>query len=811
MKLFRPIAATLFAIVVFWLLQHKSGKLPPPGKFFDPYGGFWQNAERSNSAPGNLPEVKGLHARVTVVYDDRMIPHIFAKNDDDLYFAQGYLTARDRLWQMDVQTRKAAGRLSEVLGKDFVETDRFQRRMGMVYGAENMIREVEKYPQVKRMLKAYRDGVNAYINSLSPKDYPIEFKVLDYAPEKWSILNSALLLKLMSYTLAGGSDEFYMSNILQKFGRDVTRDLFPDYPFRSDPVIPPETKWDFKPVHIAQAERASGLLNRIITTPKTEGIGSNNWAVSGSRTASGYPLLANDPHLDLSLPAIWYQVQLAAPGVNVYGVSIPGAPCVIIGFNQKIAWGVTNVGSDVLDWYSIRFKDDKKDEYAYGTTWRKIRRRIERIVVRGAETVNDTVLYTHYGPVVYGEHDKPAGAQPYVPKGYALRWIAHDPSADIETFRLLNRASSYSDYRRALLWYAAPAQNFIFAAISDTIAITSNGRFPLRREEQGKFLLNGSLPGNEWQGFIPADQNPTVKNPPQGFVSSANQFPAGRSYPYYLNWEFAVNDRAQRINQRLLGMEKATVDSMSSLQGDTYSVLAETILPLMLAAVDKTKLSAVQSEAYEAVAKWNKRFDARETGASIFEFWQTALKELTWDEFESASGPQLRSPNQDRLIRLLFEDPASPWFDRISTPDKTETRSDILNESFIASVGQLSRAYGPMVRKWEWAAVRNSKISHLGMFPGFGSGILHTGGEKYTVNALSGKHGPSWRMVVALGKPTKGYGVFPGGESGNPGSRYYDDMIDTWANGKLNELLFLLSPREKNSRIKKVLEMKGGG
>ncbi|MXV15123.1 penicillin acylase family protein [Hufsiella ginkgonis] len=803
MKVFLAVLFTVLGLSLVLLLNMKLGQAPPLGKFLDPFHGFWANAE--SASPGDKEtglDVPGLTGKVTVVFDDKMIPHIFAGNDHDVYFAQGYITAKDRLWQMDFQTRFASGRLSEVVGNKAVELDRFQRRMGMTYGAEQMIKEVAKYPRLKAVMEAYRDGINAYIHSLKPGDYPIEFKILDYKPEDWQVLNTGLLLKLMSATLAGGSNEFYMSNILAKFGPDITRDLFPDYPGLEDPIIPKGTPWNFKPVSIPQVPKSYSAIATagIRTKELEEGIGSNNWAISGKKSASGYPILANDPHLDLTLPAIWYQLQLSAPGLNVYGVSIPGSPCVVIGYNKDVAWGVTNVGSDVLDWYQVNFRDTKKDAYFYDNAWKPTRRRIEHIAIRGGKQLDDTVIYTHQGPVVYLDNQKPAFAKAAnIPSGHALRWIAHEPSADIWAFYLLNRAKNYDDYRKAITWFAAPAQNFAFASATNDIAITPNGRFPLKWREQGKFLMDGSKPENDWQGWIPTEQNPTVKNPPRGFISSANQSPADQSYPYYLSWEFHSYDRARRINSRLAVMEHATVDSIRALQNDTYSILAENILPVLLKSLEPGRLSGEAKAAYSIMAGWNKQYDAGEKGASIFELWHNTLARMTWDEFLDAEHP-MRFPPRERLVRMLRDEPLSPWFDDKNTPAK-ETSRKIIRKSFAFTIDSLARKLGPIGDKWEWGRVKGSHVPHLAAIPGFGSATLFAGGGKNIVNALSESNGPSWRMIVALGKPNKGYGVFPGGESGNPGSFYYDNMIETWAGGKLNELLFLQSPTETNKRI----------
>lgn len=805
MNIIKALLYFLAALALVITLNTKFGDIPPMGKFLNPFRGFWKNAESIDQKVERSFMVDGLKGPVEVKFDEQMVPHIFAENDYDVYFAQGFITAKDRLWQMDFQTRFASGRLSEVVGPKAIELDRYQRRMGMTYGAENMVRVMMKDPEIKEVMEAYAAGVNAYIRSLKPADYPVEFKLLDYSPEDWKPLNSALLLKLMSATLAGGSNEFYMSNILNKYGPEITRNLFPDYPFREDPIVPNGTRWNFNsaPVPLAPEVLSNKDVSYQINTRELEdGIGSNNWALAGAKTSSGYPMLANDPHLDLTLPSIWYQIQVASPHVNVCGVSIPGSPGVIIGFNQTIAWGVTNVGADVLDWYNIKFKDVSKKEYWYKNKWNPVNLRVETIEVKGGKTLTDSVYYTHHGPIVYTTEQKPDNFSKAnnIPTGHALRWVAHDGSNDVKTFYKLNRAKNYDDYRQALTYYSAPAQNFVFASIENDIAITSNGYFPVKWSGQGKFLMDGSDPANDWHGRIPAEQNPTIKNPPRNFVSSANQSLTDQSYPYYINWEFAAYERGHRINKRLTVMTQANVDSLRNLQNDNYSILAENILPTLVALVNTERLNASQREGYNIVSKWNKFFNAGEVGASIFELWHKALaKEIWHDDLGDPKAP-MRYPSRDRSVELLLNEPDSRWFDNVHTAQR-ETRADAVNASFKNTIDSLQRQYGPINDDWKWGNVKHTNVPHLAKVAGFGSKVLRNGGSKSSVNAMNESNGPSWRMVVALGKEVKAYGVFPGGESGNPGSPYYDDMVNTWSEGKLNELVYLKSKNDKSKNI----------
>jgi penicillin amidase len=791
MKVVKAILSFALTLLLVWALQTKFGSIPPIGKFLNPATGFWQNAESKNLIAREELKLDGLHDQVIIRYDEHHVPHVFAKNEHDLYYAQGYITATDRLWQMDIQTRSASGRLAEVVGAGALETDRNHRRMGMIYGAEQTLRGMMKDPQTRASVLAYTDGVNQYIHNLTIRNHPIEYKLLDYNPEEWKPLNCALLLKLMTETLAGGSDDLQMTATLNQFGAAATQDLFPDQNFQKDPIIPAGTKWNFKPLAIPQPS-ASFKAQTGSDKPraKVEGIGSNNWAVAGSKSASGYPLLANDPHLGLTFPSIWYQVQLSAPGVNVYGVSLPGAPNIIIGYNQHISWGVTNVDADVMDWYKIKFKDANQTEYWHNNRWNKTTRRTEVIKVRNSADVTENVVYTHYGPVVYNK-----------PDALALRWIAHEESNDILTFYLLNRSKNYDDYRKALARYTAPAQNFIFASTGNDIAITPNGKLPLKFKDQGKFVLDGTDAANDWQGWIPADQNPTVKNPPRGFVSSANQEPTDSTYPYYINWQFGPYQRSKRINTRLGAMNKITVDSLRMLQNDNYSITARDVLPALLHYIDSSKLDGSQLAALKLLKQWNLRYDATATGAGIFSNWWEKVYQLTWkDEFGNTS-EELHWPSRDRTLQMLLQQPEAKWWNDVKTPSN-ETCSDIVNRAFITAIDEMVSKHGQPGPAWQWGLIRPTEIKHMANLPGFGSGKFASGGTNGVVNAISGGNGPSWRMVVQMGPQVKGYGIFPGGQSGNPGSMFYTDMVQTWKDGRLNELLFLKSAGEKSGRVK---------
>jgi penicillin amidase len=806
MKFLKAIVSLAVLIGLVYALDRPWGPVPALGNFLSPFTGFWQNGEKQGDSKSEIIlAVDSLQNEVTIRFDDMGVPHIFAKNDYDLFYAQGYITARDRLWQMDLQVRAASGRLSEVLGPATLELDKSSRRLGMGYGAEANLKLAMSDANSREALMGYTAGINAYINSLSPKDFPVEYKLLGYRPEPWKPINSMYMLEQMTLTLAGRSNDLQMTNALRKYGKEVVDQLFPDYPMlQESPVIPEGTQWNFKrlPVPLAippldtVAYRPDATRKAKPEEPKVEGLGSNNWAIGAEKSVTGYPILANDPHLELTLPSIWYQVQLHAPGINVYGVSLPGIPSVIIGFNQNVAWGVTNVDADVYDLYKIKFKDASRDFYWHENQWKPTRIREELIYVKGlAKPVKEEVIYTHHGPVTEHSNEAKDAAD------LAIKWIGHEPGNGFITFYKLNRAKNYDDYREALAHYVGPAQNFVFADNSKNIAITVNGKFPLKAKNQGKFLLDGSLASDEWNGWIPADQNPHVKNPPRGFVSSANQSSTDPSYPYYINWIFAPSERAIRINERLTAMNRANVDSLRSLQNDNFSVMGRTILPKLLSILASSPLNPSQKAAQITLADWNYQNSPESIAATIFEGWMPTLRDAIWaDECRSETLP-IRMPSRDRTEYLILKQPDAPWFDNVNTPKK-ETMDDIIVGSFIATLDTLTARHGAMSPAWQWSKIKDTEIRHLSRsLKPFDAPKLTTGGGGSIVNAITKRHGPSWRMIVELGPEPKAYGIYPGGQSGNPASPFYLNLLEKWEKGELNELLYLQSPDDPNTRL----------
>lgn len=795
MNYFKFILSSILLIATFYGLNTKFGSIPPLGKFLNPSSGIWQN-DKSAVDTSTIP-IEGLVEEVTIHYDQFLIPHIFAKNDVDLYKAQGYITAKHRLWQMEFQTHASAGRLSEIFGIDALNYDRAQRRKGMVYGADKTLEKIMKDLEIYSLLEAYCDGVNSYINQLKTEDLPVEYKLLDYAPEPWTIKKTALLGMYMADMLSGGDGDLEYTNLLRKIGKERFDLLMPDYFDIVDPVIPKErdwSDWDVSQPEVPEGEFPLDTIEDVMSKPHADN-GSNNWAIGASKSYSGNPILANDPHLGLNLPSIWFAMQLATPDKNTFGVTLPGTLGIIIGFNNHISWGVTNAERDVRDWYKITFKDSSKTQYYHNNTWKETSVRIENIKIKGKESYIDSVYYTHHGPVSY-DHTFKGGSQL---SGYALQWTGHVGSNIVRTFVELNEASNYEDYKNALKYYVAPAQNFIFSSTEGDIALWIQGKFPNKWKGQGKFLMDGSNPEHDWQGFIPQEHNAHILNPEQGFLSSANQHPVDQTYPYYVFNDGYETYRNRVINNFLRSKSKFNIQDFKDLHNDNFNLKAAELLPTMITSMDISELTDKELQIFNEVKSWDYYNDIDKLGPAIWEKWWRKVYPLTWDEFY-IEGEDLARPFAYQTIYLLKNNPDMEFIDVVET-EKKETASDIFQLAFKEAAEDLSK-WKEEHGDYHWGKYKATYLGHLLQgLPAFSRFNLPIGGNSNIVNATSKNHGPSWRMIVEMSSPPKAIGIYPGGQSGNPGSKHYDDFVDIWANGNYLELLFMQNDTDTNAIV----------
>ena len=812
MRLLPFLLSLVFTCGLVYVLNTRIGPAPAFGKFLSPQHGFWQNAEPSLenfSSEFNLPQLK---SDVQVYFDDRLVPHINAQTDADAYFVQGFIHAKFRLWQMEFSTHAAAGRLSEVVGEKAINFDREQRRIGMVYAAENMLKEMEANEFTKLAVDQYTAGINSYIAQLSESELPIEYKLLGYQPEKWSNLKTALFIKQMTKTLAYTADDLANTALKNIFSDDQMQILFPETQDSLSPIIPSATSFEkpaFEPLAPANADsvylqkRDSTMMMAYLEQPSKDN-GSNNWAVSGSKTKSGAPILCNDPHLDLTLPAIWYEIQMTTNTMNAYGVSFPGIPGVVIGFNDSIAFGFTNAGRDVRDFYEISFKDADKKEYWFNKDWKKAEQRIEEIKIKGKPSMFDTVAYTVFGPVTYdASFTNPLTGG----KAIATRWMAHFPSNELLMWYYLDRAKNYDDYYAALQNFTVPSQNMVFASKHGDIALRQQGHFPLRWNRQGVYVMPGTDSSYLWQGTIPLTATPASYNPERGFVSSANQRPVDSTYPYYIPGGYDVY-RGLEINRKLSSMNNITPQDMMRLQGDNFNPFAEVMVKLMKKYTDVTKLNAQEKQYFDLLINWNLMNDVQSKAATVFQLWYDKLKTKVWkDEFAQKDSNIYLMPNDYTLADAITKDSAFSFIDDINTPQK-ETVYDVFTSSFKEAATDMTKA--EKENKLEWGVYKNTTVYHIlrtAMMPFAKSGLM-IGGGKHIVNATQHSHGPSWRMIVHLTNETEAYVVYPGGQSGNPGSKYYSNFIDSWAKGQYYRAWVMKKGDTENPKIRWIMSFK---
>lgn len=585
---------------------------------------------------------------------------------------------------MEFQIYAASGRLCELVGKKALSLDRDKRRLGMVFAAENSLKEIEKDSETAAACDNYTAGVNAYIESLNESTLPLEYKLLGYRPEKWTNLKTATFVKYMAFELAGSENDFEYTNAKSVFSSGDFDKLYPIIMDSVDPIVPKGTVFPKPGIGLKIPASADSLYydtkdSTTIDEQKPDANnGSNNWAVNGTKTKSGYPILCNDPHLGLNLPSLWYEMQITTPTYNAYGVSFPGAPFIIIGFNDSCAFGVTSAERDVRDYYEIKFMDDSRKEYWFDSQWVKTNFRIEKIKLKGEHDYLDTVAYTNIGPVMYDKSY--SGSRNTNNKYYAVRWKAHDPSNELKMFTLLDKAKNYDDYLEAIKYLHTPGQNCAFASKSGDIAIWDQGEFPAKWKRQGDFVMPGTDSSYFWQGIIPQEENPHEINPARGFVSSANQLPADSAYPYYLSGTFPPY-RGWEINKRLSLMNNITPQDMMALQTDNYNVFAEQAMPVFLKNMDVSKFSNDEQKYYDILKSWNLRNDADSRGATLFVLTWDSLENVVWKDELLKTNLQMIMPHEGTLLENILEDSAFKFLDNINTPQK-ETLSDDITTAF---------------------------------------------------------------------------------------------------------------------------------
>jgi penicillin amidase len=746
---------------------------------------------------GGTIKVPGLAGQVQVIRDKWGVPHIYAETEHDLAFAQGYVHAQDRLWQMEFNRRIGSGTLSAILGDSTLDIDRFMRTLGLRRAAEEDLKLLNG--DMHAILEAYAAGVNAYIESHRGR-LPLEFTILGVDPAAWTPLDSLTWGKVMAFNLGSNYDyELLRAKIIAELGQSAAQQLLPPYASGAPVVVPPGVG-NYTWLRDTDTNPLPGLAT-FLGHSATDA-GSNNWVVSGSRTESGQPLLADDTHLGLSMPSVWYENSLHGGRLDVAGYSFPGVPLVIMGHNSRIAWGVTNLPADVQDLY-IEKLDNRANpsKYEFMGKWENLTVIPETIEVKGGQPVTVNVLVTRHGPIVNDVIGSLKDAEPL-----ALRWTALGGTRLMNAVWGLDLASNWDEFRRALESWDVPSQNFVYADIEGHIGYQSPGLIPIRTPgHQGLVPVPGWNGEYEWQGFIPFDELPRAFDPARGFIVSANNKVAPDDYPYSLAYEWSAPYRAQRITDLLSANSKVTVDDIKSLHAQTYCLPAEALRPYLQAVQPASDL---ETAALELVKAWDLLNEADSKGAAVYQVWYWFLvRETLGDELSAdlLSSYLTYDTSHVPMMVGLMSQADNTWFDDTSTTQR-ETRDDIVRRSFSAAVSWLAKNLGSKPDQWKWGRLHTKTFVHqplgqsgIGIIERlFNTKAIPARGDNFTVDAawfdyaqpFSMSGGVSQRLIVDLGDWGNSLSVHSTGQSGQLFHPHRADMVRPWQNVEYHPLLF---------------------
>ena len=747
--------------------------------------------------------VEGISGPVTIETDALGVVTVRAASAPDAWFGLGYAHARDRLWQMEFQRRIGSGRLSEILGRRMIETDRFLRTVGFRRAAAQALGGLAS--PARTQLEAYAAGANQYLATSSAR--PIEFRLLRVRAEPFDAVDCLTWGKLMAWDLASSNatNEIRRARFIAAVGPDRAAELFPPVPdepailrdeewkenFGLDPRLSglkggprpsPESRVPSPVVWSALEERLS-LLDHLGFGGETQG--SNSFVLSGSRTTSGRPLLGNDPHLSLRAPSLWYLARLEAPGLAVAGATLPGIPGVIIGHNARVAWGLTNLEADVQDLYLEETDPADRGRYFHAGGWHQFDVRSETIRVRGGPDVALPIRSSVHGPIVT---DVLRGAATLSSPAVALRWTGLDPGdTTSEAFAGFDTAANWKEFLAAASRLRGPPQNIVYADVDGHIGYTASGAVPIRPRADGLLPVSGAG-ADDWTGYVPFERLPRVLDPPRGFVVTANNRVVSDSYPYALTRDWPEPYRARRITDRILARALWSPGDARSIQLDQLSLQAEELLPLLL---DSKAADPAASRALRLLTSWNREFGPDSVPASIYAAWYAKLSEMPQDELKDTPAGNVRSRF---VINALKEN--SRWCDDVRT-SRTETCADFKAATLSEAVAALAARFGADLSGWKWRRLHRARLVH-GVFEsvpilrGLFSLEAGVGGDASTVNVGAYRRdgsflmtdGASYRQILDLSDLSRGSYIHTTGQSGNVFDRHYRDLLALWRDGR---------------------------
>ena len=736
-------------------------------------------------------KLSGLTADVTVMRDSLAIPHIYAENEHDLYMAIGYAMAQDRLWQMDLLRRVTQGRLSEILGKELVDADMLFRSLRFTEKSKKVL--VAADANIRTSVESFAEGVNQFIRQAG-NNLPPEFGILGYKPEPWLPEHSLNLIGYMAWDLSTGwTSEVLLDQMRQKLGPELSRYMVPDMDSVHKTVIYPDFKLD---------KSTAEVLNKLSKTASIVddlGLdvfrGSNNWAVSGKKSTTGKPLLANDMHLGLNIPGIWYQMHQVIPGkLNVTGVVLPGQPMVIAGHNDSIAWGFTNVMTDDADFYQETINPENPDQYKLNGAWKDMLKGEEKIRIKGGDSIIRYNRFTHRGPII-SELKK-------VNKTLSMKWLGNEDSNEIKSVYLLNRASNWTDFRNALSTFVSVNQNAVYADVRGNIGLQSTIGIPIREGDR-TLVYPGDTTRYDWKGLVPFDELPYTYNPECGYVASANCKTAPADYPYYISDWYILPYRMDRITEMLKEKEKLSTEDFQRMQGDQKSKMAEKFTRYFISHMTaKSGLSDSEKTVYKLMKNWDYTMSKERPEPLIFEKWYylTGVN-LVKDQMDSLLFTQfvVQKSFFENFMENMRIAPNQTWADDISTKGVNETFGDIIALSFQQAVKELTSKFGGQPSEWKWGNSHTitlahplSKVKILDRIFNLNRGPFAVGGSFHTVSPYAYplnkysevNHGASERHIFDTGNWDRSLTVIPTGTSGIPASEHYCDQTNAYVTNK---------------------------
>ncbi len=791
------IVCLLVAASMAVLLGRSFEDIQPLGKLISPSTGIWRHASTGDTeAQQQLAlalKQKGIED-VSLSFDEDGVPHLTAEKDSSLYFAQGFITAYYRLWQMDFLSRLTAGRAAELLGEKALPVDRFFRRLKLPGAAEASADLLVSDLVTREAVLAYVDGVNSRIEQIEITSLPFEYRLFGTHPEPWTPERIAYLSKYMTWELTGYMYDYRYTQTKNKISGEILELLFPRTSKFPATILGDDnsTKKDR-----LQTLRSSAATPQLVATRQFEPPleiqsdpqnGSNNWAINGRLMASGRALVSNDLHLSYTLPALWFPIHLASSNQNVFGASLPGSPGVIVGFNDNVSWAVTNGTNDVLDWHSLRFRDENHRAYLFNGTWRPVVISEEKIWLPDGRFELIQTRETHIGPILFEEGDTKNFNE--TPSGLAIQWTGLIPSNELRTFLLLNRANTTAECLDSLKGYIAPPQNFLCADKDGRISYRLSGVFPAREHSDGRDVREAVGDADVWQGYLASEENPQ-RDRVADYIVTANQAPFNGDRQADYGWFFANPYRADTIGELIESKKKRgkiRPEEIVEMQANDLNKLtlffrdwAARHLPHDFpASLPSQHLRSNLCWKEANLASWNGRHDPESKAATLASAWMERFESAVWESV-IGNARDHHWPSRWRLMETVTNQEA------VAKLGLEKPIGDILLTSLLDACEHLYEAHHDLPA---WSAYQTTSIRHTGRIPGLGRKRVKAGGAADSVFANKGHHGPTWKMVVSMETPPRAWAMIPGGKSGDPSSLEYDGALNEWGEGKMKRVHF---------------------